>query len=656
MKRLGVWWVPLLLLLAPLFGRMPLARDIPGYFVPIRTLTSARMATGELPWLNDQNGCGEAWFADPETGILYPPHWVYMVVPAGWGMSFEIGFHLALLALGIGLLAKRLGAGPWGQLVAEAATWSAGPVLTVAGMTNNLDTLAWAPWMILAALRKDRWSVPLLALATAMAWLAGEPELWAVAVGVTIFATPHREKALAGLGLGTAIAAVQLVPFVFWVLSGDRGSGATMPYLFGAVTPSGWLKILAPGIPAYGKGTYFVESLFLSAPLALCAWLGLKKRWIWLVLMVGLALLATLPTIGGSGIYLFLTHELVRYPSRFAVMALVLLLPFVGTGVTRWLGGEGRIAGAVLGAGAVVAGLASHGPWAMITGVVTGAAVLIAGVMPPSRRLRAAVLGIGVAACTGAGWPLLHVAPAHSFTLDWKGVAGDGRLYTPPPPAGSIWWLAEARHGSHLWPLGYANLLGNVDLVRTYAPLTDAHLARHLKRADRGPAGTWWLDMLGARWLVLGSRFDVPGLDPIDVKKGLWLYRNRRALPEASLWRRAPHPGLIALGPAVMTISRPRPERLTVAVSSPAGGDVVLTETPVRGWRWTLDGRPVTPHLGPGILQSFRTGPGLHILRGTYMPPMLVPAAALSLTASAVIVIWLMVAAVGQKDRAFSTT
>ena len=601
------------------------------------------MVSGQIPWLNDQDGCGEAWFADPETGVLYPPHWAYLILPVDWGMSFEVGFHLALLALGIGLLAKRLGAGAGGRVVAEVVAWSAGPVLTVAGMTNNLDTLTWAPWMVLAALRKDRLAVPLVALASAMAWLAGEPEIWTVAAAVTILAAPRRTRAAAGIVLGVAIVAVQLVPFVFWILGGDRGAGATTPYLFGAVAPSGWLRTLAPGLPAYGEGTYFVKSLFLGAPVLLRIWLGVKKRWMWLVPAGALALLASLPTIGGGSLYLFLTRALVRYPSRFAVMALVLLLPFVGAGSKRWLDGEGGLAAALLGAGAVIAGIASKTPAAMLTGVVTGAVLLLAAAVPGRRRLRMTALGLGIAACLVAGWPLLHLSSWHAFPFGWPGVAGNGRVYTPPPPASTVVWLTKPEHGSHLWPLGYTNLLAGVDLVRTYAPVTDARLAAHLKHADGGPTDVWWLNTLGARWLVLGSRLDVPGLEPVSVQKGLWLYRNRMALPEASLWPEAPVPGVLALRPAVITLARPRPERLIVHLSSPGAGHVVVSETPVRGWSWTLDGEPVKASPGPGILQSIPAGPGSHVLKGVYRPPGLIPAAFISIAALLLTTAWLVI-------------
>jgi len=633
MRRLGLWWVPLLLVLAPLLGRMPAARDIAGYFVPMRVATAHRLGAGEAPWLNDRNGCGEAWFADPETGGLYPPHWIYLLLPASWGMSLEIGLHLALLALGVGMLARRLGADGRGRLAAEVAAWSAGPVLTVAGMINNLDTLAWVPWMVLAAGRRDRLAVPLTALAGGMAWLAGEPVVFAFGAAVAWLAAPRRGRAAAGIGLALAIVAVQLLPFLAWVGAGDRGGGEKLQYLAGSVAPLGWLRVLAPGIPEHGPGTYFVKSLFVGGPFLVLALLGLRRRWRWGLAAAGLAVLATLPAIGAGEIYLALTRSLLRYPSRFAVLALALLLPFVGAVLCECLDGRRRAAAVIVGVLALAAGVLSPDAAGVLTGVVTGAALVLAAALPGSRRLRAAAVALGALACIGAGWRVLDVRPPARLRPGWAGVAGAGRLYTPPPPPGSVWWLTRPAHGLGLWPTGYANLVQGVSLVRTDAPLADRALAAHLKRADVGPAGRWWLDAAGARWAVLGRRFVLPGLDPVAEKKGLWLYENRRALPLASLWRRPPEADATALAPGTVAVARPRPERVEVRLNAAGRSWLVVPETPVRGWRWFLDGRPVRPGRGPGILQVFEVDPGGHRLSGRYRPPGLDAGAAISILA-----------------------
>ena len=66
---LGLWWVPLLLFMAPLAGVVPAHRDLVDFFAPMRGLTASMLSSGTAPWLNLANGCGEAWFANPETAV-----------------------------------------------------------------------------------------------------------------------------------------------------------------------------------------------------------------------------------------------------------------------------------------------------------------------------------------------------------------------------------------------------------------------------------------------------------------------------------------------------------------------------------------------------------------------------------------------------------
>ena len=48
-----------------------------------------------------------------------------------------------------------------------------------------------------------------------------------------------------------------------------------------------------------------------------------------------------------------------------------------------------------------------------------------------------------------------------------------------------------------------------------------------------------------------------------------------------------------------------------------------ISLAPVRGWRWTLDGRPVELDQGPGIVQYLEVSPGTHGLDWRYRPPFL---------------------------------
>ncbi len=411
-KYIPLWWVPLLLALAPVVGLSPAPRDILDFFAPMRAMTASSLSAGVMPWLNLANGCGEAWFANPETAVLYPPAWVHLILPPVWAMALEIGLHLAWLSLGVGLIARHLGAGPLGRSVAETAAWSVGPVIFTVGVLNNLETLAWVPWMVLAARVPGHRATALVAITTALAWLGGEPQLWAMAVVLTVAVARSRIRAVAGVALGTLVVAVQMVPFIFWVLEGDRGPQAASWVLRGAVTPADWSGLLVPGLPADPDRMIYAESLFFGAPLVVCALLGAwRRKWL-LAAAVVLGFLATLPELGGGGIFLALTGGLVRYPSRFALVGLALLLPMIGPGVEKWIEGQGRwLAVAVATVTLILCIVGRHPLWWLVAGIP--AALMMAGAAFSAwRGVRVVALVAGVVGTVISALPLVGLQPS----------------------------------------------------------------------------------------------------------------------------------------------------------------------------------------------------------------------------------------------------
>ncbi len=646
--KLRLWWVPLLLVAAPALDRVPLPRDVPGYFLPVRESTARCLSRGEMPWLNPFNGCTEAWFANPQTGVLYPPRWLHLVLPSEIAITVEVGLHLALLALGIGVLARRLGAGGAGVGLAEAAAWSAGAVLGLVGMLNNLEALAWVPWMILASRMEVRRQVPALAAACAMGWLAGEPVVWAFGCGLALLLGLRRPGVVAGLALGLVVVAVQLVPCAAWVTEGDRGTGAVAEVVAGAVAPPGLARLLVPGVPEPGTGSPWIGSLFLGAPLLLAAMLGLRRRPALLVVPVALLLLAVLPAVGGEDLYMTITGGMVRYPSRFAVLAVFCLLPFIGTGAETWLGGGGRVPALIL-AGLSLALVPLAGGALGVLLVVLPAGVLTLAALRAGRALRWIALVVGIGAAVVAGRPLLGLAPPRETPWPWAEMESAGRVYTPPTGPRLRAWLGAEPSRWRLWPVGYTNIRAGVSLVRTEAPLAHRALMEHLVAADAGPAGRWWLDTLAARRLLVLGRPGAGGdLVPLASQRGVWLLDNRRALPEAVLWSGPPRPG-VSLAPGVVAYSRPSPSAVEVAVAAGGATRLSLALPPLRGWRWTVDGRPTAPVYGPGILQVVALGPGTHRIEGRYRPPGYPVTAAVS-GLGLVVLIVLAVAGIHRED------
>ncbi len=78
---------------------------------------------------------------------------------------------------------------------------AAGPVLAAVGVLNNLDSLAWMPWVWGAALAG---SVPATAGFLALAYLAAEPALALVAGVVAFVLAPRRRTARRARARGCA--------------------------------------------------------------------------------------------------------------------------------------------------------------------------------------------------------------------------------------------------------------------------------------------------------------------------------------------------------------------------------------------------------------------------------------------------------------------
>ncbi len=626
-----VWLLAGALLLLPLMGRMPAHRDLPGYFVPMRAWTAAELRAGHVPWLNPLNGCGESWFANPQTGVLYPPAWVWKATDAPWALSLEISFHLAVLAFGVGWLLWRLTEDPMAVLGGEVMALCAPPVLTLAGMLNNLETLAWVPWMVIAVRSRPRVRLLALPLVVAMGWLAAAPVVWACGLLVTILFAPRDRWTALAVGLGVLLAAVSLVPFIGWVLQGDRGPGASSAaMLAGAIAPRGWASLLVPGVPASG----WAESLFLGGPLVAAAALRLRRSAGLMALLGALAALATLPSLGGGKIFLAVTGGLIRYPSRFAVFAVLGLALAAASGLSQWLRGGGRLLTAGIAVLTVAATLEAP-PLAAACGAALAALLLAAAAWPSARWLRLASVGLSLVAAMIVSWGLLEPWPAaqvRALGSPWQEARGHGRVFVPLPDPPMRRRLGAEPRLRGPWTVGYTNLPAELATVRSDAPLEHAAVAS-LEQHAEGPRERWWLDVAGARWVVLPGSTTSSGLVPVRSEDGLWLHRNPSAWPLELLVTAPPRIGSRpSVAPGVVTVVR-GPGRLLVATNCEAETELAVSLAPLKGWTWRVDGRVQEAVAGPAVLQRLQLKPGSHTVEGYYRPALLGIGAALSVIA-----------------------
>jgi hypothetical protein len=615
-----------LLLAAASAGWAPTARDLPTYFVPLRERVAAAVARAQAPFWNGDSGCGEPFFANPQTGVFYPPAWLAALLPGRQAVGVEAALHLALLGAGCALLALELGAS---SRLAVAAGWGvalSGPAVSAVGVLNNLDTLAWAPFLWRSAIAGSTGGV---AVFLALAWLGGEPQLALLAAAVALAVSPRRRTAV-GAALGTGLVAVQLVPFAFWAAGGDRGVGNEVAEVVaGAVDVRELPALLVPAVPLPERADRFVGALALPAwGLLLAAWALLERRSPGRRLALcgwGLVGAAVLAGVLGAA-WTAATLGLVRYPGRLLFLAAAALVPAAAAVASK---GRGAAWIGALGGGAVLAvGLAVGAAWlpALAQGAAAGA-VLVGGAAGGAAALAAAAaLAVNHVPTLALERRLTNPVPACLIAQ-----RAPGRVYVVQPSAGQV--AAVARGGEQRafdlgW--GYTALLDGRAMARTFAPLRARPLAAHLAEADRGPAGRWWLDALAASRLV--AQHPVSGFAEVCRDGDVRVFANSAAWPEASVVAALPRPG-----------ERPRVRGEVLAgggagdarlwrVEVEAGGGVLQwLATPDPGWRFTVDGRAVAPLRGAGILQGVPVPAGEHRVAARYRPPGLAAGAVVSL-------------------------
>jgi hypothetical protein len=439
-----------------------------------------------------------------------------------------------------------------------------------------------------------------------------------------------------------AIVTPQLVPFLYWIAEGDRGPAAAAWALRGAVTPADWMGVLAPVAASPADRMVYAESLYLGAPILVCAFLGVwRARWV-LAGVAGLGLLATLPEIGGESLFLGLTGGLVRYPSRFALVGLAIMIPFVGRGADEWLEGRGRALAVTASSLSLVGCIWGSHPLRWWVAGTPAALMLIAAVAPPRRWLRGGALVAGAAGMIVAAVPLLGLRANDQLQVSepvWPEATDGARLYSPTPAEDVMPWLSSGLEPRRLWPVGYLNLDHGLTLVRTDSPVANGRLAEHLLVTDRGPESRWWLDVLAARWVVLPIGNRLPDrMVEVRERNGMRLLQNLDALPEVGLLSAPPIPDGTAQdlgGPISWEIDA---NRCSVTTSASQSGWVWISLAPVTGWHWRLDDRDVSLEQGPGIVQYLEVPAGQHHLVGRYRPPAFLPAMIVSLVTLLILV------------------
>lgn len=321
-RRDMAWWLPLGVLLAALiflFYRILLGEvlfwGLPSLqFYPWRWLSFSQLRNGDIPFWNPYNGGGTPLLANYQSAVLYPPNWLYFLIPRPQTMGFIALLHVLLAGIGMWNLTGKLELSSFGRGVSLLCFALGSYLLGRLGSFPTANAVTWIPWLFWACLRlmenRRRLDVGLLGLFTGLQLLSGHAQTsWYAFVALGLFALwyvlwPLRGAGrgvqvqaliLAGIGLalGVGIASWQMVMTLEFLQQSQRAGGVSYDELTNlSYAPLRILTMLAPhffGTPADGsyltpgKGIYYEDAAYIgflpliSAIFAITGWLKWRK-------------------------------------------------------------------------------------------------------------------------------------------------------------------------------------------------------------------------------------------------------------------------------------------------------------------------------------------------------------------------------------------
>src|SRR4029453_10707981 len=81
-------------------GRAPSYRDQGDFFYPLKLYTAVRLRAGEIPLWNPLSGTGEPWLANAQSGVFYPPTWLFLLRSPALAAGLFLLLHFAIAAWG----------------------------------------------------------------------------------------------------------------------------------------------------------------------------------------------------------------------------------------------------------------------------------------------------------------------------------------------------------------------------------------------------------------------------------------------------------------------------------------------------------------------------------------------------------------------------
>jgi hypothetical protein len=553
-------------------------RDHGDYFQPLHWFTATELQHGRLPLWNAYNASGEPWLANPQTGVFYPPAWLFVVLPFARAYTIYLLLHVILLGCGAYLLFARVTRPGGGALMAAVALTFCGPVMSLLDVSNNLTTFAWMPLIVWCALSDV--SAKTCGAVMALSFLAGEP--FFASIGALLFIVVRRRGWIDKFevaAMAFALSAVQLFPFLNWIASSDRAHGGMTraQILLASMPPRDWMRLAIPlkESSLFHAGQEFLPIVYgglLTIVFAIIGIFAARRRAAgWIALIFLSALVAAGSHIAPVGdVLASLPLTLFRYPAR--------LVPFAVLGICAL---------AAFGCNAI-----RSEPIKLLIALLTFVDLVV--------RIQ----------------PLLATKPFNPQRVPYPPSIGrDSKIVRIDMTSD------RDRDG---WILGYLNLYQRRFDSWTAAPVVSQRYAEMIQPAmTNGPLPK--LNALSGGYIFAPRT--LVAFPPIASRPGVVVHRNVHAMPLAYFedvnHRITPASTLAFTTSAVF-----------IGVDAPSAGDVVITQQMSNGWKVEVDGVRADANQY-ALFRTVSIGAGHHSVKWIYRPASLLAGTILTMIALA---------------------
>jgi hypothetical protein len=347
--------------------------DVYRQFAGWRSFGFSELAGGNFPLWTPLVYGGMPYFGGFQSALLYPPNWIFMVLPLAKAINWSVAFHVWWIACGVYVWLRYWGVRQAAAVFGGACMMLAAPFFLhiYAGHLTNLCVMAWVPWLAWCLLRWEeartlRWIVAGAAV-VAVQILAGHPQyVYYTGLVVSLYALlitafVVKEKRLTFLAgfvvmyvLGAMLSAAQLLPGIEAsgesIRSGGTGKEFSGSYSF---PPANLFTLVVPGLFGdiqglryWGRWLYWEMSAFGGVIALSCAMIGIlsgpeRKRD--RLVLGGLALIAVVLALGKyTPLFDVLFHglpgfSLFRGSSKFIFFSAMALSVLAGLGANRLL-------------------------------------------------------------------------------------------------------------------------------------------------------------------------------------------------------------------------------------------------------------------------------------------------------------------------------